>query len=1323
MSEPAPPPAPEPPAPPARRRHPWWSTALGMLLPFLAAVAAVAVALAWLTHSNSGLKTLIHLADLALPGVQIRAERVEGSLHEGFGLGRLGVETHDWRVQIDQLRVVPREFAPWTGRVDLESASAARVAVDWVATPGPANPPASLALPLELSYARLSVGELTLGSRGSEPLVLAEVQASGRWDAQAIELASGQARWKSVHTGFAGRIEARRPYALALSGELSSTLAGHAGSARWTASESLERLRLQAQLRAAQAQGSLDAQILPFELVPLGGVNLALTGVELAEWFDTPQARLDGRAVLKAAEGKDGLVLSGPIELVNATAGPLDRDRIPARSAKGMLRWSAQGLHIEVEELRGAGGSAQGSVAWSQATQLSVEARLRGVDARQLWSTLKPTALGGRLAYTLAAGRNRFEGELTNTQGLPLSARFDLSLEGQRLAIAPSELRLGQGWARVQGEVQTGGERRARLSAEVRALDLAQIAPGLATRLTGEVEVDGRWGAQPGGRASLSVRDSSLLGHPLEGQARLAVQGDSLEVDAALRSGEARLSANGALGAGRKLDLEFDVPRLAELDPAVGGSLQAHAVLSGPLRHPAFEVQATARDLVLPGELRAGSASLQARGAWQPDAEFNGELQVKELVHASPLLSFPQLRITAEGRLAEHRLQLAGLTSEQQAIVAQVRGAWRDPQWRGEVLSAEAGKPIDFKLERPGELVWDRGVPADTARAAGAPSLAAGPLDFSLARVRVIAARWEQSGATRRTSGRFERLRPQTFDPSAREARRAARTERRVPLRLRGEWDLAATPQLNGHITVERESGDLYFGVAALTPVGLSDLRLEARVRDDQLRAEFLMRGQSLGQASAKLSAWVDPKAWRLARERPIEIEADADLLSLAWLGPIISDNVQIDGRLRAQVRVRGTPDDPDAQGQARAEDLRLAWVDQGLRFEGGSADVTLEDGVLVLQKLSFVGAPRVAPAEARAAAGLPPTPGSVSGFGRLALHSGTGVFSLRAERMPVLQLPTRWIVASGLAELALYDYRRAELKARLAADGAFVDFDGMRREASLPDDVVVVRNEADRTAAARPPMSVQLDVQAGLGPRFYVRGSGVESRLEGQVRLRGGGGNPLRATGTVETVGGVFAAYGQRLNIERGIVTFQGPLDNPALNVLAIRPALPVQVGVAITGTAARPEIRLYSDTAMSEQERLNWLVLGRPANATGQDRAMLATAASALLGRQTDAATTNLLRSLGVDEITVRGSQGVNSLLPRESVAGSLRGSMDVGTEVLAVSKRINDSMQLSFEQALSGAEYALALSYQLSRSLSLVARAGTTNAITLVYTIAFD
>jgi translocation and assembly module TamB len=60
---------------------------------------------------------------------------------------------------------------------------------------------------------------------------------------------------------------------------------------------------------------------------------------------------------------------------------------------------------------------------------------------------------------------------------------------------------------------------------------------------------------------------------------------------------------------------------------------------------------------------------------------------------------------------------------------------------------------------------------------------------------------------------------------------------------------------------------------------------------------------------------------------------------------------------------------------------------------------------------------------------------------------------------------------------------------------------------------------------------------------------------------------------------------------------------------------------------------------------------------------------------------------------------------------------------SDFLAVGKRINDDLYLSFEQALSGAEYFVALNYRLTRQLSLIARAGSTNALDLVYSIAFD
>jgi translocation and assembly module TamB len=215
-----------------------------------------------------------------------------------------------------------------------------------------------------------------------------------------------------------------------------------------------------------------------------------------------------------------------------------------------------------------------------------------------------------------------------------------------------------------------------------------------------------------------------------------------------------------------------------------------------------------------------------------------------------------------------------------------------------------------------------------------------------------------------------------------------------------------------------------------------------------------------------------------------------------------------------------------------------------------------------------------------------------------------------------------------------------------------------------------------------------------------------------------------LRAIGSVRTVDGVYNGYGQRLQIERGIVTFQGQVDNPALNVLAVRGGLPVEVGVAIGGTAQRPLVRLHSDPAMSDTEKLNWLVLGRPPGASdGQDRALLSAAASALFAGQDDK--TNIMRSLGIDQISVRAGQDGTSLLPRETVAGRLRSSGSAGTvsEFVAIGKRINEDLLLSFEQAITGAEYFVALNYRLTNRLSVIARAGSTNALDLVYSFAFD
>ena len=121
-----------------------------------------------------------------------------------------------------------------------------------------------------------------------------------------------------------------------------------------------------------------------------------------------------------------------------------------------------------------------------------------------------------------------------------------------------------------------------------------------------------------------------------------------------------------------------------------------------------------------------------------------------------------------------------------------------------------------------------------------------------------------------------------------------------------------------------------------------------------------------------------------------------------------------------------------------------------------------------------------------------------------------------------------------------------------------------------------------------------------------------------------------------------------------------------------------------------------------------------------------MLAAAASALFAGQADGTASNIMRSLGIDQFGIRsGHTGGTSLLPRETVAGTLRrgSSSSAAGDFVALGRRINEQLYVTFEQALGGSDYFVALSYQLTRRISIVARAGSTNALDLVYSLAFD
>ena len=184
-------------------------------------------------------------------------------------------------------------------------------------------------------------------------------------------------------------------------------------------------------------------------------------------------------------------------------------------------------------------------------------------------------------------------------------------------------------------------------------------------------------------------------------------------------------------------------------------------------------------------------------------------------------------------------------------------------------------------------------------------------------------------------------------------------------------------------------------------------------------------------------------------------------------------------------------------------------------------------------------------------------------------------------------------MVLSGEGGITLAP-ERADLYAKLQVDGAYIDFSRLRGARSLPSDVVVVRAEQPSKAETRRLMSRSI----------FAAISAIASTFAARVSKRGltarstsrGARASCWPKAMCEHAAAPIRATGSACRFERGILTFQGPVENPALNVLAVRTGLPVDVGVSIGGTAARPIVRLYSDPSMTDVEKLNWLVLGRP-------------------------------------------------------------------------------------------------------------------------------
>lgn len=500
----------------------------------------------------------------------------------------------------------------------------------------------------------------------------------------------------------------------------------------------------------------------------------------------------------------------------------------------------------------------------------------------------------------------------------------------------------------------------------------------------------------------------------------------------------------------------------------------------------------------------------------------------------------------------------------------------------------------------------------------------------------------------------------------------------------------------------------------------------DAHADKTRMHLALAAAGPRLGRLSATLDAG-GAGPWRLDRTAPWQASLDIDSADLAWLGPLLGEDATTGGHARAELRLAGTPAKPLASGSVHGDGLALRLADRGLRLENGQLDATLTDNRLQVARLAF-DSPLPAPpralvaAEGDAVTTLVTRPGHVEAAGEVQVDGGNLFLDIKLDRLGIAPGPDRWLAVSGSARLDWRDGHLA-LAAQVAADAGYWQLP--RLDTPRLSDDVIVKRRGNETKVATPRSPLALDIEVGLGRHFRFSGAGLEARLAGKLRLTAAGHDLPRADGTIRAEDGRFEAYGQKLHIERGILTFAGLVGNPAFDVLAVRQGLPVTPGVEVTGTVRRPRVRLVSDPDLPDAEKLSWLVLGRAPDQVGAgDASLLLAAAGSLLGGDSGGVVQQLKRNFGIEDVGVRtGQLGSDGRDIASQVVGNGGGaSTTAGTQIFSVGKRLTANTLLTYEQALGTTESLVKLTFMLSRHLSLVGRAGADNAVDLFYTFTF-
>jgi len=1239
------------------RRVAW---ALGSLL---AGLAVLVLAVWWLTSTATGFLWLAKQATPLSDG-RLVLEGVEGHLGTSVHIEKLVITTDTQRITAQRVTMDWQPRSLWHRLIEIDRLAAQHVRLDILEKePTPPAYPGTLRWLLDIRVAAWEVAQLDvvdLGQTLSFNALHGEVDGRGdRFDL----IAAAGTPWADVEGQFGihkdapfnlqGRFNAIRntpvpvQAALGLSGELAAI-----------------EFKLDALAEGMNVMASGEAA--PFAKVRLPRLLVAGEGINPRQFMaDAPAADLAFSGIF---EGQPGERLLGTFSLSNRLAGRLDQDRLPLANLTGAVLGDA--THADFSSLAidlGAAGQFDGDGQWRDG-RLTVNLESPRLNLAGLHSDLNATRMRTVLQLAGDAARQTLSGEVSERWG---QGRFMLSHADAALRLESANFSGQAGRLTAQGELQLDASRA--FSAE---FDAAQINPARfgkfpSGRLNARGEASGTLAPELRLQTRFTLPPGELEGRPVSGQGRLRIENRHLvdaDIDLNLAGNLARLK--GAFGrAGDRLNWDIDAPALARLKLGLAGRLTSTGSVSGDLAALQIEAEVAASSLRLPGDIAADTLNLELDLQAAANGAFNGQLDARGVQLAGQRLSTIGARL--QGRRNAHTLTLDARLPDWQVTASLTGGLDERQVWRGQLTQAAAQGPWPMQLVAPATLLLSR------------EQQQVSDLALTLAGGRLNVEQFSRQGAQLASRGALANL-PLAPLVALLETEPPFTTD----LRIDGDWNLRAGDSLDGQLRLRRQSGDVRMKDPAQS-LGLTTLVLDLDAVASRVTAHIEAASREAGQLRADGQATLlrEGAFFTLPRTAPLVWTARLDVPDLRLVRLFLPVGIRADARLNAQLTGSGSLAAPRIDGQIDASQIRFAMPEEGVSITDGTLRLILADDRVRVQEGVLTG-----------------QSGRIVLSGEAQIRDPQASLALTFEKFAVTNRSDRRVVISGTSQLA-FSQQRLRLEGELRADRARIEIPEASRP-RLSDDVVIVgQPPRERSAAQRIPL--QLDLKLNLGDDFLFKGAGLDARLGGQLRVFTVN-EALRGEGRIQVVEGRYAAYGQSLAIERGVLSFIGPVDNPGIDVLAVRKTPTVTAGVQVRGTVQRPQVTLYSDPPLPDTEKLSWLVLGHGLDQGGQQEfALLQIAAGALMS-QTESVNfqAQLAETLRIDTFELRAGEGE-----------------DLTSTVVSVGKRLSSRAILSYEQSLDGLSQVVKVLYQLSPRVRLEAQAGQQSSFDVFYTREYD